>query len=280
MEIIQYIQGFANPFLDFFFSTITHVGGPVIGITFSVLLFWCVNKRLGYKFLYAIIFSFSLNNILKGFFNSPRPIGQDGILSNEISTATGSSFPSGHSQANATTFAFIMNQYRNVYVWILGIFMLIMVPLSRLYLGVHWPKDVIAGTFIGILSVFISNKIFNSSFDKSAKLMIYSLILFIVIGIFVPSNDLSKALGAFIGFIASLIIERKYINFDPKGSFINHFIKCLIGISGALIIYLIFSKLLTSDYFTILKYFSITMWVVSISPYIFVKFKLCNTTSI
>lgn len=281
MEVIQYIQGFANPFLDFFFSTITHIGGSTVGIIFSILLFWCVNKRLGYKFLYAVIFSFSLNNLIKGFFNSSRPIGQPGILSRNIATATGSSFPSGHSQASATTFTFLISQYRNIYIWIIGIFMMIMVPLSRLYLGVHWPKDVIAGTIIGIISVFISNKIFESSFDKSLSLIIYSLILFVIIGIFVPSNDLSKSLGAFIGLVVSLIIEKKFINFDPTGSFINHLIKCLIGVIGALIIYLVFSKFLpSSNFFSLLKYSLIVMWAVSISPYIFIKFKLCNKASI
>lgn len=276
MEVIKFIQSFSNPFLDYFFSIITHVGGPTIGVIFSVILFWCINKKLGYKFLYAIIFSFSLNNVLKGLFNSPRPIGQSGITSNEVKTATGSSFPSGHSQGNATSFAFIMNEFRNKYVWIIGIFMLIMVPISRLYLGVHWPKDVIAGTIIGIISVFISNKIFDKSFDKSSSLIIYSLIIFLVLGLFLPSNDLNKALGAFIGFVISLKLEKKYIKFNPNGKTLTQIIKCTIGIAGALIIYLLFSKYLKGPSFTILKYFSLTMWITSIAPFIFVKLNLCK----
>ena len=276
MEVIKFIQSFSNPFLDYFFSIITHIGGATIGVIFSVILFWCINKQLGYKFLYAIIFSFSLNNVLKGFFNSPRPIGQTGITSNEIKTATGSSFPSGHSQGNATSFTFMMNEFKNKYVWIIGIFMLIMVPLSRLYLGVHWPKDVIAGTIIGILSVFISNKIFDKSFDKSSSLIIYSLIIFLVLGLFLPSNDLNKALGAFIGFVISLKLEKKYIKFNPNGKTLTQIIKCTIGIAGALIIYLLFSKYLKGTYFTILKYFSLTMWITSIAPFIFVKLNLCK----
>ena len=150
--------------------------------------------------------------------------------------------------------------------------MLIMVPLSRLYLGVHWPKDVIAGTIIGILSVFISNKIF----DKSSSLIIYSLIIFLVLGLFLPSNDLNKALGALIGFVISLKLEKKYIKFNPNGKTLTQIIKCTIGIAGALIIYLLFSKYLKGTSFTILKYFSLTMWITSIAPFIFVKLNLCK----
>lgn len=279
MELIKYIQGFSNPFIDLIFNTITYLGGSTIGVILSLILFWCTNKRLGYKFLYAILFSFSLNIFIKGVFNSPRPVGVYGIHNNKIPTTIGSSFPSGHSQVNATVFTFLINQYRNIYIWIIGIFMIIMIPISRLYFGFHWPKDVIAGTIIGVISVFISNIIFESSFDNIASFIIYSLIFFLIIAIFfIPNNDLNKTIGSLLGLITSAIVEKNFIKFDPNGRFINHFIKCFIGLSGILIIYIIFSKFLSYNHFTLLKYFSMVTWAILISPYIFIKLKLCKIT--
>lgn len=277
MEVIKYIQNFSNPSLDFFFSIITNLGGQTIGIVIAIILFWCINKKLGYKFSYAILFSFSLNNILKGIFNAPRPIGIDGIQSGEVNTATGSSFPSGHSQGNATTFAFLMGEYKNKFLWSIGIFMLVMVPLSRLYFGVHWPKDVIAGTIIGLISVVISNKIFDKCYGKTFSLIIYYLILFLILGLFFPSNDLVKALGAFTALIISLIIETKYISFNPKGSIKTNILKCFIGITGLLIIYILFSSLIYTSYIlNFFKYFSMSLWTFLVCPYIFIKLKLAN----
>lgn len=276
METIKFIQQFSNPFLDIFFSIITNLGGQTIGVVTSLILFWCLDKKLGFKFLYAMLFSFSLNNILKGFFNAKRPIGAEGIISGEINTATGSSFPSGHSQGNGTAFAFLMNQYRNKFIWIVGIAMLILVPLSRLYFGVHWPIDVVMGTLIGILSVFISNKIFDNFYNNSSHIIIYTTIVFLVLGIFLPSEDLLKALGALSALTISLLLEESFLNFDPRGTTKQHIIKILIGVIGALLIYLITSPILTNSIFLFIKYFILIFWATFICPIIFLKLHLCN----
>ena len=276
MEAIKFIQQFSNPFLDIFFSIITNLGGQTIGVVTSLILFWCIDKKLGFKFLYAMLFSFSLNNILKGFFNAKRPIGAEGIISGEINTATGSSFPSGHSQGNGTAFAFLMNQYRNKFIWIVGIAMLILVPLSRLYFGVHWPIDVVMGTLIGILSVFISNKIFDNFYNNSSHIIIYTTIVFLVLGVFLPSEDLLKALGALSALTISLLLEESFLNFDPRGTTNQHIIKILIGVIGALLIYLITSPILTNGIFLFIKYFILIFWATFICPIIFLKLHLCN----
>ncbi|MEG1004235.1 MAG: phosphatase PAP2 family protein [Clostridium sp.] len=276
MEVIQFIQQFSSPSLDIFFSIITNLGGQTIGVVISLILFWCVNKKLGFKFLYAMLFSFSLNNILKGFFNVKRPIGTEGIISGEVSTATGSSFPSGHSQGNGTAFAFLMNEYRNKFVWIIGMLMLILVPLSRLYFGVHWPLDVIFGTIIGIISVFISNKLFDKYYDNSSYLIVYTTVFFIVLGFILPSEDLIKALGALSALIISLLLERKFLNFNPKGTTKDHIIKLLIGIIGVLVLYLGLSKVLTYGILIFLKYFILIFWVTFLCPLIFLKLNLCR----
>ena len=69
----------------------------------TAIMYWCVNKKYGQKLLFALIPNIVINTGIKEFVKAPRPIGTAGLESLRVSTATGYSFPSGHTQT-ATTF--------------------------------------------------------------------------------------------------------------------------------------------------------------------------------
>lgn len=248
MNTIKFIQAFSNPILDNFFIIFTNLGGQTLGIIFSLYFLWFKDKRYGYKLFFSLSFSLLINNFIKIIVNSPRPIGTKGIRSLAIKTATGTSFPSGHSQGNATTFTSLFLQFKTKRIIIIGTIMMLLIPTSRLYLGVHWPKDVICGSIFGIISVFISNFIYEQSIKNNLHYLylIISLILLLSLILF-RSSDYIKAVGAFSALSLGYYIDTKYIGFNPISTSKSNCLKFIIGLLGILVLFSFCSFIIPKD---------------------------------
>jgi undecaprenyl-diphosphatase len=136
------------------FSIITMIGNLewFIALTFILLIIFISQGKKFYSFMAAIIFSAALSYILKMIILRPRPFEYFNI-SSTINTSF-SSFPSGHALLIFTILPFITKNFPKykIFFWIAALF----VAFSRLYLGVHYLSDVVAGAFIG----FIVGRIF------------------------------------------------------------------------------------------------------------------------
>ena len=103
LDILRAIQSIANPFLDVLFLLITILGEQTIIVVLMESIYWSYDKVLGEYIVYSSLTGVLVNNSIKDIFKMQRPIGEDGIRSLRVETATGYSFPSGHTQ-QATTF--------------------------------------------------------------------------------------------------------------------------------------------------------------------------------
>ena len=77
MEILRFLEGIRNPFLDSFFSFVTHLGEETFFIVLGIVFFWCVNKKEGYYILSVGFIGTILNQFLKLLFRIPRPWVKD-----------------------------------------------------------------------------------------------------------------------------------------------------------------------------------------------------------
>ena len=130
-----------------------------IAVFILFLVYWCMDRKTGRFGLLCFSLGQFMNQTCKAIFCIPRPwIRNEAIHPSEhaIESASGYSFPSGHSQTAMSSYgALIVNgNYGRVIRMILMICILL-VGLSRNYLGVHTPQDVLAGFGMGILSIVI-----------------------------------------------------------------------------------------------------------------------------
>jgi membrane-associated phospholipid phosphatase len=274
MHIINFLQSFSNPILDKIFILITMMGEETFLILFIALIFWCINKRLGYKLGFAILSGNVLNSALKITFHAKRPFFMNGIRSLRVDTATGFSFPSGHTQGTAELWTIIAREVKNKRIYILGITLVLLVGISRLYLGVHWPIDVFIGAILGILWAVFCCLIFELAIKNNNKFLLLIVIIPITITVFFyGGSDNIKTLATLMGFFIGYFIEDKYINFNEKTTYSKQIIKYALGI-GILLFIKQLLKILLPDtmIFDFIRYILIGFWITCGSTYMFKKF--------
>lgn len=171
--IISFIQGLEASWLTTILTTFTWIGSgyvvaPVTVIAFLLLYF--VYQRRGQAFLFVIVIisTISSNELLKMYFKRERPEIY------RIIDAGGLSFPSGHTMMAVSLYAMIAYVlWRNmkslgsrILLMLFAVFMILIIAVSRIYLGVHYPSDIVGGlaastflvTFMIFIFEFIQNK--------------------------------------------------------------------------------------------------------------------------
>lgn len=173
--ILYWFQGLHNPVLDRIAVVITSLGNAGIFwilLTVAMLVFSKKSKKTAWTAAAALILSaIVVNLILKNWVMRDRPCWIDPNVKMLVRIPKDYSFPSGHSSASfaCATALFLRNKKVGAPFCILAL----LIALSRMYLFVHWPTDVLAGTAIGIIQAiiayFLVDYIYKRFVDKSSK---------------------------------------------------------------------------------------------------------------
>ncbi|MDD4688153.1 MAG: phosphatase PAP2 family protein [Eubacteriales bacterium] len=273
IDIIRYIQQIANPFWDFLFTGVSILGEEVFLISLLGWVYWCFDKRLGYKIGFLYVINAPLNFILKWIFNAPRPIGQDGIRTIYADTATGSSFPSGHSQLGGGLFYFFFKNSTNRVWKIVFIIIALFIPLSRLYLGVHFPIDVVAGFVVGIGVVYLADYVFEALYEKHTEYFLLFALPALVYAFIDGGEDIYKVAGLVTSFVIGMIVEKRFINFPVEARLTYQIIKYVLGICAVMAIRVGLKRVLPDALWAgFVRYFALGVYVTIIHPWAIKRF--------
>ena len=256
MDFLYLLEGLRVPGLNEFMLAITYLGDEIAFLVVALILMWCVNKRFGYYVLSVGFLGTIANQFLKLWFRIPRPWVKDPdftILEQAREAASGYSFPSGHTQSSVGTFGAIAAVSRNKFVRIICIVIAVLVPFSRMYIGVHTPLDICVAAAMALALVFVLKPIVLGNNKKA-----FSVFLAVMVAISVaflcfvefygfpadidPHNmesGLKNAytlLGSIVGMVVVYVVDEKWLHFPTKAVWWAQIFKVAIGLGLVLLV--------------------------------------------
>lgn len=281
--ILRFFQSVQSPGLDKLFTYITMLGEQYFIILVVAWMYWNYSKKEGFVLTLLFIFSSMINTLLKAVFYTQRPFQKlDNFDAKRVHTAGGHSFPSGHTQGASTLFVALALVFKNKTFTVFAIILALLVGVSRMYLGVHWPVDVIGGWALAVLIVFIFYNHMHGIYEKQHKffrfitfvLLIFTVIVITMVALnefyFTEKIDLNnyyRLLGVAVGAVTGFIFEEKKFPFVVDEKRPVKWVRYVLGLAGAIGLLAGLKLVLPSNGFgIILRYFLVGAWISGIYP--------------
>lgn len=275
IEFLRYLSQFRGPLANAVFLGLSGLGSTAGYVVLFCLLWWGVSSRLGTKLFVALVLSVYLNAVLKDWVGQPRPFVYADIDS--VTRPGEFSFPSGHAQHAALVWTLLAAHFRKRWFTIVAFAMAVLVGFSRLYLGVHFPTDVLAGWLMGGILAAACLRWSGRSIDWASRLaferqILLSLLVPLALVLLHETANTAIALGGLAGALSGLTLARRD-RLDPEdrpGP--RRPERLVLGLVGLPVVYLALSGLSLSEGSPLyplhlwLQFAAIGLWVSFLVP--------------
>jgi len=276
MDLLFYLQNTRNVCPDWFNLALMMISESVIFLVpLSVIcIYWTVDKKIGTYMLCTMLFALFFNELLKVTFCIYRPWILDSRITpaaEVLHTATNYSFPSSHSCTSAAAVAALIcacpgKKRRNI----IGCLFVLLVMISRMYLGCHTLPDVFCGAAVGTGVAFLFRPMLSETFrENSFSVILFpvSIVLTVLAIVYIlnksypldygangtllvdPAHMCPDAIGicgCVIGIGLGLFLENRFIHFSMPGTRNKAIIRILCGAAVIGLLYFIFLKTLST----------------------------------
>ncbi len=262
--------------LDGFFALVSIIGTPFSFIFIGLIIYWSVDSKLGYRLMILLITVSAIVESLKMLLHTERPFWVDSEVAVEESQRTTSyGMPSGHSTTPVVYFGMVLSKKSENWKWVISIFVVTLIGLSRMVLGVHSIFQVIGGWMLGFTAIIfyyrfgpsIEERLVSQNLTNKIILSLVTSLIFAVLGIissyvadnvniltdwetnfgefdeddFIGRSRLQTILalsGLLFGWLAgSIFLNLKEIKFEVSGKIWQKIVRSLIALPITLFLF-------------------------------------------
>jgi len=298
-EVIIWVQSWSTPFLNRLFHFASFLGDEEFFLMLLPLVYWCLSKASGRWLAYAMLLSGYLNGFVKHVLLIPRPAGPRIRVMRTVDPPT-PAFPSGHAQNAVSVWGFLASRVRRAGVWLLAILLVLLIAFSRIYVGVHYPQDVIAGLILGAiflcLFLWLMPQAERWLGRQPLTLKLALAIVLPIAGLFphgadlrglYPAPDAATTMGTILGMSVGFLFEPRWIRFRVDGPWWQRLLRFVVGLIVVLIFWQGLKLVIPTDIghglgiaLRFLRYICTGLAAILLAPWLFVKLHLAQTESL
>lgn len=288
VQVILWLQQF-SPALDGPFKALSRTGDTAFYVLFLPIMLWVVDRRVAVRLALVFLISALVNAVAKLIVAQPRPFEYDARVIALVS-ATSGGLPSGHTQNAVVVWGYLALAWRKRWLTALAACLMILVPLSRVYLGVHFPTDLLGGYLLGAAVLWL----FRRSEERAAprwnglplglQMALGGALPLLVLAVYPAlDEDLSRVMAALLGMAVSLPLARRSVRFGTAASWRQRALCLLIGMVGVALIY-VGLKAALGEWAALpglraARYAALGVWVILGAPWLFVRLGLAPQDS-
>ena len=285
IDVIVAIQAIRSPILDAVFQGISFLGNAEFYILLAPIFIWSVDYKLGARIGIVLMTSSYINELLKNALMQPRPCEPRPDLC--IVEADGYGIPSGHAQNAVVFWGVVAHWVGKAWAWAAAIILMLLIGLSRIYLGVHFPTDVLAGWAIGIAIlgtyILLGGKIESWLSGLSLPVQVaMALVLPLLLLAIQPSEVMVQITGALAGLAVGVAVAVSNLKFDAGGLLWKRAVRFLLGVAVVAAIYFGFRSIFPAEgetlygVFRFVRYGLVGIWISLGAPWLFLRVGLAG----
>ncbi len=312
LSLVEFLADHRNIYLTHFLYAISFCGSSYFYFFFITLVYVAQDKRLAVRLSVLLLLTMVLNDLLKIFIKNPRPFVADGTYKKKWavppwearSLVLEYSTPSGHAMGSSAFYSYLFSFTRNRFDRVGIVVLIVLIGVSRPYLGVHYVEDVLLGWAIGLpiglVAIRYAGSLANlwNGIPHGLQIVITVagsaaawLLAVALNGWRIDSQvlEVTKYFGWLTGIVIGCPLELRIVNFDPRrgllaAKLLRYFLSICIMMAIALVLDAAFTPLAADGSIigSVLEYLRLAAASFAgmfFAPFIFCKLKLASARS-